>query len=364
MTSLALATSLDQEQKEYLEVVRVSATSLLKLLNDILDFAKIDARKLVLESLPFSPRQCLHQTVQTQGYKAAEKGLKLSCVVDENVPESLVGDPYRLKQVLINLVGNAIKFTSAGRVDLNLKVEAQSGSTVRLLFSVRDTGIGIPKQLQETIFQAFSQADGSSTRKYGGTGLGLTISAQLVELMNGKIWVESEPSVGSTFFFTGEFNTCDAPRTEALASTPATKKLEIAAAGRALRVLVVEDNAVNRTVATRLLERQGHSVTVAVNGYEALSVLEKQNWSFDLVLMDVQMPEMDGLEATREIRRREVNRGKRMPVVALTAHAMDRDRERCLSAGVDAYLSKPIRMEELASTIAELAVKPPLSCVQ
>jgi signal transduction histidine kinase/CheY-like chemotaxis protein len=359
MTSLALATNLDQEQSEYLEVVRVSASSLLKLLNDILDFAKIDARKLVLESVAFSPRQCLNQTLATLGYKAAEKGLKLTYTVEENVPDSVVGDPYRLKQVLINLVGNAIKFTSAGRVDLTVKLETSTPSTVRLLFSVRDSGIGIPKELQQTVFQAFSQADGSSTRKYGGTGLGLTISAHLVELMNGKIWVESVPSVGSTFFFTGEFRTSEVPAIDVSAAPGTARKpvIAVAPAGQGLHVLVVEDNAVNRTVATRLLERQGHSVTVAVNGVEALTTLEEHEWNFDLILMDVQMPEMDGLEATQEIRKREMNRDKRMPIVALTAHAMERDRERCLAAGVDAYLSKPIRMEDLASALAELAAK-------
>jgi two-component system CheB/CheR fusion protein len=359
MTSLALATNLDREQTEYLEVVRVSATSLLKLLNDILDFAKIDARKLVLESIPFSPRQCVEQTLQTLGYKASEKGLKITSTVDELVPETMRGDPYRLKQVLINLVGNAIKFTSAGTVTIAVKLEVRSASTVRLMFSVRDTGIGIPKELQQTIFQAFNQADGSSTRKYGGTGLGLTICAQLVELMNGRIWVESVPEVGSTFYFTGEFQAADASvATSPLVLEPAPKALQAAApAGKGLHVLVVEDNAVNRMVATRLLERQGHTVTVALNGKHALSTLEKHNWNFDLILMDVQMPEMDGLEATQEIRKMEVNRDRRMPIVALTAHAMERDRERCLAAGVDAYLPKPIRMEELAAAIAELAEK-------
>jgi PAS domain S-box-containing protein len=354
MTSLALATNLDQEQSEYLEVVRASASSLLKLLNDILDFAKIDARKLALESAPFSPRQCLKQTLQTLGYKAVEKGLRLFSSVEQDVPEVVVGDPYRLKQVLINLVGNAIKFTSAGEVDIQLKVESLSNSTVRLLFSVRDTGIGIPKQLHQAIFQAFSQADGSSTRKYGGTGLGLTISAQLVELMNGKIWVESEPSSGSTFFFTGEFLPSKAP---VLSNSRPKLKPALPVAGQTFRVLVVEDNAVNRLVVTRLLQRQGHSAVVALNGKEALSALEQNEWKFDLILMDVQMPDMDGLEATREIRKRELTRGRRIPIVALTAHAMDRDRERCFDAGVDAYLSKPIRIEELAATIAELATK-------
>jgi CheY-like chemotaxis protein len=244
---------------------------------------------------------------------------------------------------------------------VSVKVEARDQSTVRLLFSVRDSGICIAKEHHQTIFQAFSQADGSSTRKYGGTGLGLTISAQLVELMNGRIWVESEPGVGSTFFFTAEFCISEHTCVDALGAAPppslASKKSAGAEPSPGLRVLVVEDNAVNRKVASRLLERQGHEVTLAINGKDALDVIEKYDWNFDLVLMDVQMPEMDGLEATEIIRSREADHGVHLPIIALTAHAMERDRERCLLAGVDAYLSKPIRTEELATAIAELGKK-------
>jgi PAS domain S-box-containing protein len=360
MTSLALATNLDQEQREYLDLVRVSATSLLKLIDDILDFTKIDARKLILESVPFDPRQALNQTVQTLSYKAAEKGLTILCEIADDVPTSLVGDPYRLKQVLINLVGNAIKFTSRGSVRTKVGVANRTVSAIRLLFTVSDTGIGIASEQQQTIFQAFSQADGSSTRKYGGTGLGLTISSQLVHLMKGEIWVKSEPGRGSDFSFTAEFQKPNhEPRGDSsqilVTRIPAGTQESGTAFVRPLHILVVEDNAVNRKVATRLLERQGHRVTTATNGKEALDTLEAFEWNFDLVLMDVQMPDMDGLEATVELRKREVPRRGRMPVIALTAHAMERDRERCIHAGVDAYLTKPIRIDELTLKIAEVA---------
>lgn len=367
MTSLALATNLDQEQREYLELARVSATSLLKLIDDILDFTKIDARKLVLESLPFDPRKPLNQTIQTLSYKAAEKGLTISSEIADDLPPTLVGDPYRLKQVLINLIGNAIKFTLQGSVRVKVSVANRTGSTIRLLFTVSDTGIGIATEQQQAIFQAFSQADGSSTRKFGGTGLGLTISSQLAHLMKGEIWVKSEPGRGSEFFFTAEFRI----QNQKLAHTPSEADLDSSqlpvtqvstgareqttGAIRPLHILVVEDNAVNRTVATRLLERQGHRVTTATNGKEALDILDAFEWNFDLVLMDVQMPDMDGLEATIELRKREVLRGGRMPVIALTAHAMERDRDRCLAAGVDAYLAKPIRIDELMRKIAEVS---------
>jgi CheY-like chemotaxis protein len=240
---------------------------------------------------------------------------------------------------------------------VDIRVEKFTVSKVSLLFRVHDTGIGIEKAAQETIFQAFSQADGSSTRKYGGTGLGLTISAQLVDLMDGRIWVESERGKGSTFFFTSEF---ELPRPEertslGLAALESSLSKPPEKLHRSLHILVVEDNAVNRKVVTRLLERQGHRITIATNGVEALHALETFHWGFDLVLMDVQMPEMDGLEATTELRKRERIRGTfRMPVVALTAHALERDRERCFAAGVDAYLSKPIRMDDLTNVIGDL----------
>ncbi len=356
MTNLALATDMNEEQRGYLEVVKVSAASLLNLINDILDFSKIDARKLTLEPIEFSLLQCLNQTIQMLSVKANEKGLKLNLNLGEGVPEVLIGDLYRVKQVLINLIGNGIKFTSEGGIEIAVQQQSRTETKVHLLFTVRDTGIGIAPEQQKAIFQAFNQVDGSFTRKYGGTGLGLTISLQLAELMGGRIWVESEVGRGSTFFFTAEFGFRTGPAESIQPDPLKIDKQPVLAetAARKLRILLVEDNAVNRTVASRLLQRQGHAVTMAVNGLEALNTLEDQNWSFDLVLMDVQMPELDGIEATLELRRREAVRGGHLPVVALTAHAMDRDRERCLGAGMDAYLTKPIRIEELISVISNL----------
>lgn len=357
MTNLALGTNLDSEQREYLEVVKLSASSLLNLIDDILDFAKIDARKLTLESIRFSPRQCVLQTLQTLGYRAQEKNLHLSYEVADNVPDELIGDPYRLKQILINLVGNAIKFTPQGSVTVAVKSETAIEGRARLRFDVCDTGIGIAPRHLDTIFQAFSQVDGSSTRNYGGTGLGLSISSQLVELMNGSIDVTSELGKGSCFSFVAEFAQADAEakidthKNEPAITSEMPRDYDI---GAPLRILLVEDNAVNRTVATRLLEKRGYQVVLACNGREALDTLEREQWRFDAVLMDIQMPEMDGFETTRELRERERAVGIHLPVIALTAHAMERDRQRCLEAGMDAYTAKPIRIDQLISLLAEL----------
>jgi PAS domain S-box-containing protein len=357
MTNLALSTNLDPEQREYLDVVKFSASSLLNLIDDILDFAKIDARKLTLESIDFNPLHCVVQTIQTLSYRAKEKRLQLLYEVEDGVPDRLIGDPYRLKQILINLVGNAIKFTDQGSVRVAVKNESSSDKAVRLRFAVYDTGIGIAPEHLRTIFQAFSQADGSSTRRFGGTGLGLTISSHLAELMNGQIHVESQVGSGSCFTFSAEFASTEKRPEGTLVSEGA----RIASPGSvyeepaiALRILLVEDNAVNRQVATRLLEKRGHRVLTAPNGREALDMLEREEWRFDAVLMDVQMPEMDGFETTRELRRRESSREVHLPVVALTAHAMERDKQRCLAAGMDAYAAKPIRMDELSELLLKL----------
>jgi PAS domain S-box-containing protein len=354
MTNLALATNMDEEQRGYLEVVKVSAASLLNLINDILDFSKIDARKLTLEPIEFSLSQCLNQTIQMLSFKAAEKGLNLSLKIDDAIPEILVGDLYRVKQVLINLIGNAVKFTAQGGIDVGVQLQRRNEAKIQILFTVRDTGIGIPQEKQQAIFQAFNQVDNSFTRKYGGTGLGLAISQQLAELMGGRIWVQSEAGQGSTFFFTAEFGVPVAPSRQTAPPSAVPMAHSEEEVVRQLRILLVEDNAINRAVASRLLQRRGHIVTMAVNGVEGLKTLEEHQWQFDLVLMDVQMPEMDGLEATVELRRRESEWGGHLPVIALTAHAMERDRERCLAAGMDAYLTKPIRMEDLNTAIFKI----------
>ena len=487
MTDLALDTQLSPEQREYLETVKMSADSLLTVINDILDFSKSEAGKIDLEAVDFNLRDCLEASLKTLAIRADEKGLELLCEVAPEVPEVVRGDSGRLRQVIINLTGNAIKFTDKGEIALNVGVEATNERDRVLRFTVADTGIGIPVEKLRIIFDPFSQADTSTTRKYGGTGLGLTISSRLVRMMGGRIWVESELGRGSQFHFTAQVGFADtkiievgtiAPpeilrdvkvlvvddnRTnrrilegmlgrwemkstsaqdgeEALTklseaqqsgepfalilmdmhmpnmdgfqlierirerpgSAAATimmltsaghlgdaarcKELGVAAyllkpirqselreaiarvlgareqkgaiplitryslhdarePSSSLRILLAEDNPVNQRLASRLLEKRGHSVMVAENGLEALAALEKE--SFDLVLMDMQMPVMDGFEATAAIRKKEETRGNHLPVVALTAHAMKGDREKCLAGGMDGYLAKPIRPQEL-----------------
>src|SRR6185436_4338504 len=476
MSELALDTDLTAQQRDYLETVKSSADSLLAILNDILDFSKIESRRLELEAIAFSLPELVGRLLKPLAVKADQKGLELLCDIDPSVPAGIVGDPGRLQQVLTNLVANAIKFTARGHVLIEVREDARVEGCTRLHFQVTDTGIGIPADKHKTIFEAFSQADGSTTRRFGGTGLGLTISSTLVQLMGGRMWVQSEPGRGSTFHFTASFDTTDLSKSEpgpepllaelpvlivddnpvnrrilhaqltrwhmrpsvvengraaleslsaaALAGSPfvlvlldvhmpgfdgfqvaeqiaarpelagATimmlssscdqtetgrcRELGIAAyltkpiqaadlheavcrvlanaatvgstgamrrpsagrAVRALRLLLAEDNAVNQQVAVGLLSKRGHTVAVANNGVEALAMLERD--TFDAVLMDVQMPEMGGLEATAAIRARERTTGGHMRIIAMTAHAMTGDRERCLSAGMDGYLSKPI----------------------
>jgi signal transduction histidine kinase/DNA-binding response OmpR family regulator len=501
MTELVLDMELNDEQRESIDMVKKSADALLAVINDILDFSKIEAGKLDLDQVPFSLRDTLGDTLSTLALRAYQKGLELACSIAPDVPDGLVGDPGRLRQIVVNLVGNALKFTERGEVVVSVGLEArgkraEDGKTlspVFLEFDVRDTGIGIPPEKQKSIFAAFTQADSSTTRKYGGTGLGLTISARLVTLMGGRLRVDSEVGRGSTFHFTAAFGVHDEPtpsrRPEDVASVrglrvlivddnatnrrilertvahwdmtpivtdgapaaiaalddatepfdvllldahmPGTDGFTLAervlarpeAAGtriimltsggqpgdaarcrrlgvagyltkpvkqadlwralvralaeepgkratwraaeegsagaspspstKPLRVLVAEDNPMNQQLAVRLLGKHGHAVTIAGNGREALDALEHE--SFDLVFMDVQMPEMDGLTAAAEIRRREAGTGRHVPIIAMTAHAMKGDREVCLAAGMDGYVPKPIRADELLAAIHGLA---------
>jgi len=490
MSELALGTRMTREQREYLNTIQGSADALLALVNDLLDFSKIEARKLQLDHVEFNLRDALEDTMRVLAPRAHQKGVELVCRIEPGLPDTLVGDPLRLRQVVMNLVGNAIKFTEQGEVVLRVEANAPvDGNLQQLSFAVSDTGIGIPLEKQAIIFEAFSQADSSTTRRYGGTGLGLAISAQLVDLMGGTISVESQPGHGSTFHFTAIFEV-QHPSTEqrssrwrTLADLPvlivddnatnrrileevltnwrmlpiavesgalALAKLEesqhknepfalvlldghmpemdgfalaerisqdhrydsvklvmLTSAGqrqdvarcrklglsaylhkpikqselfdvianvlgqpslaevgpsrvskkhprahRALHVLLAEDNRVNQLVAKQILEKLGHQVTVVSNGRKAVSAVKANK--FDLVVMDVQMPEMDGLDATRAIREWEGTGGGHIPIVAMTAHAMKGDRERCLAAGMDSYTSKPIRSQELAEAIAQV----------
>ena len=489
MTELALETDLSAEQREFLTMVKVSAHSLLSLIDDILDFSKIEAGKLSLDPIEFNLRDCLEETAKLLATQAHQKGLELTCDIASDTAEMVCGDPGRLRQVVVNLLGNAIKFTEHGEVALKVETEARDASDAVLRFCVSDTGIGVLPEKRKLIFEAFAQADTSSRRKYGGTGLGLTISSRLVEMMGGRIWLESEISRGSRFYFTAKFHLVEAASgraaqaaalgelpvlvvddnltnrrilsrmlerwgmapTQAESASSALDLLETAVVARRpfrlvltdaympevdgftlaqkirqnpqfnavtimmltsagqrgdaarcrelgvaayltkpirqaelreavanalrddlarghlvtrhslrearrparpLHVLLVEDNAVNQRLAQALLQHSGHTAVLAGNGSEAIAALAREQ--FDLVLMDVQMPGMDGLEATAAIRQNETATGAHVPIVAMTAHAMKGDRERCLAAGCDAYVSKPIQKEELLQAVASL----------
>jgi two-component system, sensor histidine kinase and response regulator len=499
MTELALDTELNPEQRGYLLLVKSSSESLLSVINDILDFSKVESGKLDLETIPFSLYDCVGETMKTLALRAHQKGLELAYDADSEVPSHLVGDPGRLRQILVNLVGNAIKFTQQGEILVTIESRPQDAGRVELHFKVKDTGIGIPPDKQGLLFKAFSQADSSTTRKYGGTGLGLAISARLVELMAGKIWVESSEGKGSTFHFTarfpvaeekaqsaspalaaelkglavlvvddnetnrrilvemtrgwgmrpcaaesgatalvaletaqqkgdpfrlvlsdgnmpvmdgfelaekiqkrslgvgeteatvlmltsggqpGEANRCrqlgisayllkpvlkadlltailtalSQRRAETSASPALVTRHTLRESAHKLRILVAEDNAVNQAVIIRVLQKMGHTPVLAQTGKEALALASAEK--FDIAFMDVQMPEMDGLAATAAIRESEKAHGTHLPIFAMTAHAMKGDRERCLAAGMDGYITKPVRFSDIEQTLAGLAKTP------
>lgn len=344
MQSLALATELTPEQREYLEAAQSSAESLLALLDQLLDLSKIEAGRMELHAADFSLEALLESALKPLAAQARRKGVDFQWCMAPDVPRWVCGDSVRLRQILVNLAGNAVKFTSRGEVRVEVRLVAAEGDRVELGFCVKDTGIGILKEQQAVIFEPFRQADGSMTRRYGGTGLGLAICVRLVGMLGGYICVESEPGKGSSFHFTVLF-----ARGVPLAPKPETAK-ERHGSWPPLEILVVEDNEINARMTQRTLEKCGHRVSLAYDGLQALAELERRR--FDLVLMDVQMPELDGLEATRRIRRRERVQGGHVPIIAMTAHAMKGDRERCLEAGMDGYVSKPIRWEELCAEVS------------
>ena len=358
LSDVLLDTELSPQQREYLTMVKSSALSLLSILNDILDCSKLEAGGLQLESIEFDLGRVVEESLSLFEFQARERGLRLSCEVDSAIPQGLVGDPGRLRQILVNLIGNALKFTEHGEVALRvIQAWAPEGQCIRVRFSVSDTGIGIPMARQHAIFEAFQQVDSSVARKYGGTGLGLTISRQLVQRMGGEIWLESQEGLGTIFHFTARFGIPCQPDSNRMPSVPeigvAPSGAKLPASHRKvqapLRILVAEDNAVNQKVITAMLEKQGHTVTIARNGREAVDTSARQ--TFDLILMDVRMPVMDGLESTAAIRKREKDTGHHVSIIALTAHAMKSDLEKCLSIGMDAYLTKPITAKELLRAI-------------
>jgi len=346
LTGLMLDTEERPEQREYLAMVHGSATSLLQIINDILDISKIEAGRMSVNPMAFRLRERLTDAMKTLSLKAREKGLVFAADVAPAVPDDVVGDWSRLQQVLTNLIDNAIKFTERGRVAVGLDLLDTTPTHTTLHFTVTDTGAGIPADRQSAVFEAFTQADGSTTRRYGGTGLGLTISSALVEMMGGRIWLESEPGRGTRFHFTAKVGL---PEAAALVPPIAASR-----ADRSLTILLADDNAVNRRLAARLLEKQGHVVRATASGREALAALDRER--FDLAILDVQMAEMDGFETTAIIRAREKATGGHLPIIAMTAHAMASDRERCLQAGMDGYLSKPIDPTTLAQEVGRVRI--------
>jgi two-component system, sensor histidine kinase and response regulator len=349
MTELALDTELTPEQRDYLKTVRTSAESLLTIINDILDFSKIEAGKFTLIKAEFNLAGTIQEVMHMMEVPAQEKGLELRYENRTAMPARVLGDPGRLRQVVVNLLGNAIKFTATGGVTLSVLEASQERQGLTLHVAVFDTGIGIAPEWQDRIFDAFVQADGSDTRCHGGTGLGLSICSRLVGFMGGRMWVESELGHGSAFHFTAHLGVPEAVGANGQAVAEAPRNPAPVSAGRHLHILLAEDNVVNQKVAARFLEKQGHSVEVTPNGVDALAALERDK--FDMVLMDVQMPVMNGYDATQAIRAHERETHEHIPIVALTAHAMKGDRENCLKAGMDDYIGKPIHPRELRAVL-------------
>jgi CheY-like chemotaxis protein len=344
MTGLLLDTPLSAEQREHAQTIRDSAESLLAIINDILDFSKIEAGKIRLERAPLDLRGCVESAMDLVRYRATEKGLALTLSVGDGVPAGIVGDATRLRQILLNLLANAVKFTERGEVAVSVERAGEN----RLRIAVRDSGIGIAPEALARLFQPFEQADSNTTRRYGGTGLGLSISRKLAELMGGTLEAGSDgPDLGATFTLEIEARAAELPAATATASSTARPDPTLAER-HPLRILLAEDNLVNQKLALRLLSQMGYRADVAANGIEVIESLERQR--YDVVLMDVQMPEMDGLEATRRIVQRWPD-GTQPRIIAMTANAMAGDREECIAAGMDDYLTKPIRPAELMRSL-------------
>ncbi len=359
MTALLGATALDTEQRDYVETIHTSGDSLLTIINDILDFSKIESGQMQIEQHPFALRTCIQDVLDLLGPRAREKKLQLVCAVSDALPTTLVGDVTRLRQILINLVGNAIKFTHAGGVTVSVEPDTEPPADKTrpraVHFAVRDTGIGIPHDKLDRLFKSFSQVDSSTTRQYGGTGLGLAICQRLCSLMGGRVWVESISGEGSTFHFIIEVGLPDAPTADLAAngSRPASVLDATLAERLPLRILLTDDDAINRKVGSALLKKLGYQPALACNGVEALAALERD--AFDVVFMDMQMPEMDGREATRQIIARWPD-GTRPRIVAMTAEALEGDREKCLALGMDDYVPKPVRVPEIRAALERCAM--------
>jgi CheY-like chemotaxis protein len=352
MSGLLLRSRLDEEQRDYASTILTSSEALLTIINDILDFSKIEAGRMELEDAPFDLRECVDGAMALIGTLASRKDIELAYEFPPDVPRLVRGDVNRLRQILLNVLNNAVKFTEAGRVELIVESSGPAmNGRIKLHMAVRDTGIGVPPDRVDRLFESFTQTDASISRRFGGTGLGLAISKRLAEAMGGTMWAESDgPGRGSTFHITIATHVAEAGSVPKSAiPRPGSADLDPKQATRhPLRILLVEDNAVNQKLALRLLARMGYAADVAGNGLEAIAAVERNG--YDLVLMDVQMPEMDGLQATRHIVGN-IDAARRPWIVAMTANAMDGDRDRCMAAGMQSYISKPIRVDELVDAI-------------
>lgn len=360
MLDLTLDMQLTEEQRDNLRVAKDAADNLLGLLNDILDLSRVEAGKISLENIEFHLPNVVRSVCKGLSVMANKKNLELVVNIVEDVPVGVEGDPVRLRQILINLINNAIKFTPKGQITIDVRMEVpRRDGKVMLRFAVIDEGIGIPKDRQEQVFEVFTQADASTTRRFGGTGLGLAICKRLTEMMGGRIWVESEVNKGSAFIFTAEFRVLNDARYQSflresgvVSQAPLTSTEEV---GKGLKILLAEDNLVNQKIAMKILEKKGWDVTAANNGKEAVDKFSTGR--FDLILMDAQMPELDGMEATKIIRQIEQNAGTRIPIIALTARAMQDDRQNMLDAGMDGYVAKPIDRDKLFQEIQQVLTK-------
>ncbi len=357
MSDLMLDTSLTKEQKQFAEVIKSSGDSLLSIVNDILDLSKIEASKLELETLRLDIRKCIEECLSVAALRAKSKGIGLECSIDPDIPEILFGDPGRFRQIINNFLSNATKFTELGQVSLEAELISDQAESVVIKIAISDTGIGIPKEKQDELFQPFTQVDGSITRKYGGTGLGLAISKQLANLMGGDIGMESEMRSGSTFWFTcvlrKNMDSADQPEQQDY-PVPTSRQKRL----NSVRVLLVEDNVTNLLLATKLLEKMGCDIQSAENGLIAMNILSKTR--FDIIFMDCQMPVMDGYETTRNIRAGKAgNENKDAPIIAMTAHAQIGDREKCIASGMNDYMPKPLNRKMLSAIVDRWSLHAP-----
>lgn len=347
MTSLLLEEDLTPDQKDYVETIRSGGEAMMDLINNILDFSKAEREDVELEHQPFRLRDCIEESLELLSAQAKKKNIDLGYAIKYGTPDVIVGDPGRLRQVLVNLLGNAVKFTAAGEISVSVFSKSEGGSKCQLTFAVKDTGIGIPRDKMNKLFQPFSQVEMTIRRRYNGAGLGLAISKQLVKMMGGTIWAESEASRGSTFYFTIE---AEAASDKSSELENKSRPVENLGEKNPLRILVAEDNPSNRRVLVEMLKRMGYTADAVADGKEVLKALEMR--PYDLVLMDIKMPEMDGIAATREIRLRWPD--SHTKIIAITAYALAGDRERCLEAGIDNYIAKPVKMENLAKLLRDV----------